>query len=513
MLSALPKVLVIEDDKIDFLMVHRRLRGCFEVLHAQTGAEGLEVATHTEPDCVLLDRKLPDADGLQLVRHFVGADIPVIMVTGQGNERLVVEALKAGVVDYLPKDSYTYEHLCDVVETVVMAARESKEVQQTLLNEALAFPTQKALFPQVQVVLSEALKVARTNQNIRYALHQATAANETIAGLLPGVLLWMSLDGEVFQITEGEPLPWLTYPEAFPSTLDAMLPDVLIEALYVHLEQLRRSPEVVRFDATWENENCQVSLAMTQGHRALVLLRRANTINSAHVERLAQMATLGQLTGSVVHDVNNALTAILCFTALLEEEATTEHTRQELQHLTHAAHSIQQMMQNLLDYARHESPIRHVIDLNHVVEQCAPLLSRVLRAPARLHVDLCDAPCTVLANATELERVVTNLVLNARDALLPQGGDVVISTALGGVEDEVDSVPHVRLDVSDTGCGMSPELQQKAFEPFFSTKGDNGTGMGLTTVQRIVARCSGAIALETKLGQGTTVSVRLPRCL
>ncbi|MCB1958843.1 MAG: hybrid sensor histidine kinase/response regulator, partial [Rhodocyclaceae bacterium] len=145
------------------------------------------------------------------------------------------------------------------------------------------------------------------------------------------------------------------------------------------------------------------------------------------------------------------------------------------------------------------------IDLNELVTGIARMLVRLIGENIQLELVLCNERCGVFLDPGQLEQVVVNLVVNARDAM-PQGGEVTITTAkLPGYP------PQVSLEVADTGTGMEPEVQRRVFEPFFTTKGlGQGTGLGLSTVLGIVEQSGGQIGIDSQPGAGTRVRVALP---
>jgi len=238
-------------------------------------------------------------------------------------------------------------------------------------------------------------------------------------------------------------------------------------------------------------------------------------------ERLRQaekMETIGQLVGGIAHDFNNMLTVINVGSGILLGKLSPEDPlRPELEQIHEAGQRAASLARHLLAFSRRQMQQQRVLDLNQVLEGMADMLQRLIGAHIYLELNLAKDPGHVKADAVELERMVMNLAINARDAM-PKGGRLTLGTAHLEVE-EVSSPGHLEakpggyvvLSVSDTGRGMSPEVQERIFEPFFTTKEPGeGTGLGLSTVYGIVMRSGGEIEVHSDLGRGTTFRIYLP---
>jgi CheY-like chemotaxis protein len=231
------------------------------------------------------------------------------------------------------------------------------------------------------------------------------------------------------------------------------------------------------------------------------------------------MEAVGQLAGGVAHDFNNLLTAIIGNSELLLRTIDAEDQRRlDVLEINRAAHRAATLTRQLLAFSRKQVLQPRVVDLNVVVTELATMLRRIIGEHVELRLDLEAALGRVLADPGQLEQVITNLSLNARDAM-PSGGTLTIRTAnLGpaGVPLSTPEAPHllgplVELSVIDDGVGMDERTQARLFEPFFTTKGlGRGTGLGLATVYGIVRQSGGHIRVSTRLGHGSTFTVYLP---
>lgn len=243
--------------------------------------------------------------------------------------------------------------------------------------------------------------------------------------------------------------------------------------------------------------------------------RRAEQALREQEERLReaqQIAAIGTLAGGLAHDFNNVLLAIRGHCELLlDTAALDEDAARRVRAIAATAEHGGVLTSRLVALARSRLPEDQLIDLRDVVRDMEPLLRRVLPEHTRLRLRLSRAPLPMLLDALQIQQVLLNLVANARDAM-PGGGEILI--ALGFERDVAERRRgprrHVRLAVSDSGCGMDDVTLARAFEPFYSTKGGKGTGLGLPTVLTIVERLGGEVGIESSPGHGTTVSILLP---
>ena len=233
-------------------------------------------------------------------------------------------------------------------------------------------------------------------------------------------------------------------------------------------------------------------------------LRRAE----AQLLQAQKLEALGRLAGGIAHDFNNILTIVTTSAELLLQQLAEDHpARADADEILHAADRAAALTRSLLSFSRQEVLAPHSLDLRTVVQSLSPMLERLLGEDVRLETQLPDTPVPILADAAQLEQVLLNLAVNARDAM-PGGG------ALRLIVDRTvaaDGTAAVLLEVSDDGIGMDEAVQARIFEPFFTTKPpDQGTGLGLATVYGIVRQSGGSVAVESAPGRGTTFRIRWP---
>ncbi|MEX2048171.1 MAG: response regulator, partial [Gemmatimonadota bacterium] len=238
-------------------------------------------------------------------------------------------------------------------------------------------------------------------------------------------------------------------------------------------------------------------------------------------ERLRQaqkMEAVGQLAAGIAHDFNNLLTVIQGYGELvLAGMDDDDPRRRDVLEIAGAADRAAQLTSRLLTFSRRERARTELVDVSALVSGLESLLRRTLGEQVDLHLALAPSLPPVVSDPGELEQVLLNLAVNARDAM-PLGGVLTISTdglevdaRLARHRPELSPGRYVRLSVADTGLGMTADVKARALEPFFTTKEQGyGTGLGLATVWGIVSQAGGALELDSAHGDGTTVSVVLP---
>ncbi len=232
----------------------------------------------------------------------------------------------------------------------------------------------------------------------------------------------------------------------------------------------------------------------------------------ARARQSQKLEAVGQLAGGVAHDFNNLLTAITGYTTLsLDRAAGDEELRADLNEVLSACDRARDLTRQLLAFGRQQMLQPRPLDLNAVIADAERLLDRVLGDHVAIDCRLGVGVPVVLADRGQLEQVLVNLAVNARDAM-PGGGTIVLTTGIV-TEAGADGQPrhYASLEVSDTGCGMTDDVREKIFEPFFTTKEfGEGHGLGLATVHGIVQQSGGQISVVTEPGRGTTFTVLLP---
>jgi PAS domain S-box-containing protein len=253
----------------------------------------------------------------------------------------------------------------------------------------------------------------------------------------------------------------------------------------------------------------------------IVIVRDLTAVRAleAQLRHAQKMEAVGRLAGGVAHDFNNLLTVITGRSQLLLLKLPPESSlRRDVELVEETAHRASSLTRQLLAFSRKQMVQPRVVDLNEVVRGMETMLSRLIGEDIALATRLDPTAGCVRADPAQLEQMIVNLAVNARDAM-PLGGRLTLETSYVRLDEGfarqhvgLRPGPHVRLVVRDTGVGMDGLIKAHLFEPFFTTKGPGkGTGLGLATVYGIVTQCGGAIRVESEPGQGAAFTIEFPR--
>jgi len=271
-------------------------------------------------------------------------------------------------------------------------------------------------------------------------------------------------------------------------------------ALQQSYDELQKSYEDLRARERELKEQIQ------QREQAEQALRERET----QLRQAQKMEAIGQLAGGIAHDFNNIMMAILGYADLLQQQVSSDEAAvADVFEIRRAAERASTLTAQLLAFSRRQvlRPVK--LDINRIVRSSQRMLERLVVAEVELALDLAPNLATVEADAGQLEQVIVNLVLNARDAMA-NGGCITLQTSNVIPSSESEDCPTVRLTVTDTGEGMTSYVRQRLFEPFFTTKGDRGTGLGLAMVYGIVKQSGGNIHVESTPGEGSEFRIELP---
>ncbi len=376
-----------------------------------------------------------------------------------------------------------------------LLAKEQAECMQRLNGAILAIERAEALEALPQVAAESARDVLR-------ASHAQVSLD------------LRAFDGPVAAATVPAPMP-----DAASGTLDE-LAIAGARGVFGRIAFARAGGGDQELPSGWSRDVMQtLARAVANRIEQQLLLREASSANE-RLARVQRLESLGQLTGGVAHDFNNLLTVILGNAEVLAEQLPAPGTAHGLATMIgSAAQRGADLTQRLLAFARRQPLAPVPLDLNQLLSGLLPLLRRSLGEAVEIVVEPGASLWPTRVDPGQLENVLINLGLNARDAM-PHGGRLTLHTAnlsldaaaAAAIGDELPPGDHVSLSVSDTGSGIAPEHLHRVFEPFFTTKETGrGTGLGLSTVYGFVKQSGGHVTLQSLPGAGTTVRILLPR--
>jgi len=235
------------------------------------------------------------------------------------------------------------------------------------------------------------------------------------------------------------------------------------------------------------------------------------------LQQSQKMESIGRLAGGVAHDFNNILTAIIGFSELAQTKLPEQHpVRRDLKIVREAGEKASVLVRKLLAFSRKQILEMKIVNLNALIEDILKLLGRIIGEDVFFEINTKEAVKNIKADPGQVEQILMNLVINARDAM-PEGGRIRIETANVTLDENytkshegVTPGPYVMLAITDSGKGIPKDVQGKIFEPFFTTKGPQGTGLGLSTVYGIVKQHKGHIFVYSEMGMGTTFKIYFP---
>jgi two-component system cell cycle sensor histidine kinase/response regulator CckA len=280
---------------------------------------------------------------------------------------------------------------------------------------------------------------------------------------------------------------------------------------------------LVRGDGSLVSVELTESMVRTNGEATVLLILRDITERlrlEAQIQQAQKLESIGRLAGGIAHDFNNLLTVILGYGSVALSAAVDRPSlRQNLEEIIRAGESAAGLTRQLLAFSRQQVLMPTVIDVSALIRKLERMLPRLIGEDVELVTELDVQPCLVRADANQIEQVVMNLVVNARDAM-PQGGRLVLSTrncpldagTVARVDSTAPAFAEVALSVADSGTGIDSTVMPHLFDPFFTTKEEGkGTGLGLATVYGIVQQSGGRLEVISEAGEGATFTVYLPR--
>jgi len=475
------RILLVEDNAIEARMLREMIReacsGPFHLEHKDRLSSALDFLSSGQFDVVLLDLSLPDARGLESVTqlHAHSPKVPIVVLTSLDDEAVAVRALRAGAQDYLIKGRVGGDLLVRSVRYACERARAVEALERR--EEHYRSLTENSL---------DLVSIVRADGTIRYA----SASHKRILGYDPEELVGRN----AFDLIHADDRDRV---QGAARESRGTMP---LEYRFLHRDGSFRTMESFMRD-----------LSHLAGVGGVVVNSRDVTDRRRLEEQLhhsQRIEAMGRLAGGVAHDFNNLLMVISGHSQmLLDSMLPGDPARDDLDQVVRAADRATDLTRQLLAFSRRHTVKPALVNLNQLVQQMERMLGRVLGEHIHLLTDLASDGSFVHADPGQLEQVLLNLALNARDAM-PTGGVLTLKTSNSSGPDSPIS-PAVVLSVSDTGTGIASDVLPHVFEPFFTTK-EHGTGLGLATSYGIIKQAGGEIEVKSRPGAGTTFRIFLP---
>ena len=512
------RALMVEDSEDDALLIQETIRSAYDLDVVRVDTEsGLRAALRDGSwEIILSDYRLPSFDVrevLAIIRE-VECPLPVIVISGTVGEDVAVETLKLGAEDYLLKQNLTrlvpaVHRALEVYET--RRQRRHLEHMKALIDDALLKEMNERR--RVEEILHLAMRVAGMGAWSRDLDSGDTWISPSALALLGSPDDTSAVEiGHLARIAHPDDLPFVEEALAEQANTDhhidfetrVLRPDGREEHLHVRSEIFRAA------DGTPQR---RVGIL-----EDITALRHAQIENQAFDERLHQaqrMEAIGTFAAGITHDFNNILTVFQTNAELIALDPAHADTAQDILHATRRARDL---VEQILGFSGvHRAP-RTPMDLRTPVSEAIRLLQSSVAPTVQLEVDLPERPTMIVGNATQLLRLVLNLGKNALQAMATcPSGVLTVRLTLGNIDSRFALAhpplrrgPALSLTVQDTGSGMDGATVARIFEPFFSTKGAGGTGLGLALAQSIVVQHEGTILVDSTPGMGTTFTVWLP---
>jgi len=483
------RALLVEDNPGDarlFLeLVRETGAGYLKLEHVDRLDKALTRLSSEHFDVVLLDLSLPDEQGLNtlLRTHAHAPKVPIVILTGLDDEAVAVKAVRAGAQDYLVKGRVDGDLLVRSMRyaterwRAVEALERREEHYRSLIEHSL-----------------DLISILNIDGTIRYV----SPSHERVLGYPSDDLVGRN----VFAFVHADDIAGVK--EAFAAHDGA----ASLEFRFRHK------------DGSWRMlESFGRNLSHVPGVAGLVVNSRDVTDRKRLEEQLhhsQRLEAVGRLAGGVAHDFNNLLMIISGYSQmLLDGMHANDPARADLKQVVKAAERATDLTRQLLAFSRRQVVRPVILNLNSLVHDMDRMLRRVIGEDIELNASFAPDLKTVRADPGQIEQVVLNIAVNARDAM-PTGGKLTLETAnLHLTEELARSHPaqklghYVMLSLRDTGFGMDGEVLSRLFEPFFTTK-EKGTGLGLSTSYGIIKQSGGDIWVDSKPGQGTTFRIYLP---
>jgi PAS domain S-box-containing protein len=519
------EIVAVDDDAESLRLLTEILsQEGYHVRPAHTGKLALASIAAAPPELILLDKQMPGMDGFEVCRRLKKfqqtRDIPVIFLSGSDQEEQHVEGFHLGAVDFVTKP-FKHRELLARVSTQLELRRLRVELENRVEERTEDLRLANEQLSHELADRKRAEQTLRESEERFRSMADSTSAMICVCG--PDKLAtffnkgWLEFTGRTVEQELGYGWTAGVHPDdlngclaSYTTSFDTTPPQKCrIEYRLRRADREYRSVVyngVPRYDAG----------GAFAGYVASVV--DVTDIKRGQEEEFARqkLESLGVLSAGIAHDFNNLLGGVIAEAGLAEAGLAADSSPDEqIQRIKSIAFRATEIVRQLMVYSGREKGDIELLDLSQVVEEMLELLKISISKRALLKIDLAKNLSVALGNAPQIRQIVMNLVLNASEAIGETGGVIHITTSRVRLKPDLGdraSLPAgdcLQLEVADTGCGMSEEVQAKLFDPFYTTK-SAGRGLGLAVVQTIVRNHGGAIKVTSALGRGTIVRILLP---
>lgn len=478
------RILIVDDDDVDRVAVRRSLKRAgfdVEAAEAASAAAAAEQLRQGRFDCVFLDYNLPDGTGLELLQR-IGAiteRTPVIILTGQGDEQLAVELMKAGAADYIPKSALSPDLLRQNLPAVIRAFRAERELRET-------------------------------EERLRLAVESAEIGTWDL-DLLSGEIRWSQRIREILGLDADTParqeaLYTLVHPDDRP-----MVEDAVQRALAERSTGFRSEYRVICPDGElrWVRATGRVVVANTRPIRFIGTLMDITAERQAAADLEEAVHIRDEVLAIVSHDLRNPLNTVLaCASLLTDLPLSPEQVQKQIEIIKRTGHQMNRLLQDLLDVSRIEAGRLWVETTPFdpaplLLETCALFEQQAATRQQTLVCEPEEGISPVQADRERISQIFSNLVSNAI-RYTPEGGQIVLRAR--------NADAFVEFSVADNGPGIPPDELPHIFERFWQARRARrmGAGLGLAIVKGIVEAHDGTLQVESQPGAGTTFTFRIP---
>ncbi|THB81685.1 MAG: response regulator [Desulfobacteraceae bacterium] len=515
------KILTIDDESYIRQSIRTYLEDYgFIVFEAENGKKGLEVFEKERPDLVLLDLRMPEMDGLQVLENLrkTAPDVPLVVASGTGNITAVVEALHLGASDYILKPIEDMKVLYHSVNKCLGESRLKRE--------------NKAYQEQLEEIVKDRTEELRASEEKYKAIFEYTGTAAMILEKDGTIAMINSRLSEMIGMPKEDIVGQKKWFDFIPED------DADILQNYIDLKSRKPSEsnsplqyEIRFFGADSRVRFVYVSVGLIPNTDRIVVSllditdrklaeQRWRSLEK-QLRKSQKMEAIGTLAGGIAHDLNNILSPVLGYSDMILRTTEVDSSiYRRTRKIQQAALRAADLVSQVLAFNRRNEEEKRTIKIHPVVKEVLKLLRGSIPSTIKI-VDEIDRNCGyVEADPTQIHQVVMNLCTNAYHAMEEKGGTLTVK--LREVElsqQDILDYPnlmngggtYVSMQINDSGTGMSEDIIDRIFDPYFTTKEEGkGTGLGLATVYSIVHTCKGDIRVQSMLGEGTTFTILLP---